>query len=161
MQNLRVFVETPADPVSAVLSDHRETFGFRIVLNNRPDISEMRPRLDHGDTQLKTFFGRFYESLRQYGRLADRIHSACVTMKSIFNDSDIDINDVTIFQALVSRDAVADDMINAGADRLWKAPIVKRGGNCLESIHDVVMADLVKLSGGYTRFNMRPDHVQD
>ena len=59
MQNLRVFVETPADPVSAVLSDHRETFGFRIVLNNRPDISEMRPRLDHGDTQLKTFFGRF------------------------------------------------------------------------------------------------------
>ena len=38
MQNLWIFVETPPDPVSAVLSDHRETFGLRIVLDNRTDI---------------------------------------------------------------------------------------------------------------------------
>ncbi len=56
---------------------------------------------------------------------------------------------------------MTNDMINAGTDRLWEAPIVERGGNRLESIHDVVMTDLVKFSGGYTRFDVRSDHIQD
>jgi len=50
-------------------------------------------------------------------------------MESILDDGNIDIDDVTIFQAFISRDSMTDDMINAGTNRLWKAIVVKWSRN--------------------------------
>ena len=73
---------------------------------------------------------------------------------------DIDVNDIALFQRLIPRYPMADHIINGGADRLRKAPIIKRCGDSLLSIDDIFVADAVQFIGGDTGLNVVPDHIE-
>ena len=66
-------------------------------------------------------------------------------MKSIFDECYIDVNDVAVFENLiVTRDAVADHVINAGTDGFWETPVVERGRNSLLFVDSEFVTDSVQ-----------------
>ena len=45
-------------------------------------------------------------------------------MKAVEIDGHVDVDYVTVFQGSIIGDAVTDDVVDGGADRLWKAAVV-------------------------------------
>lgn len=89
-------------------------------------------------------------------------HLACIPMKALFNDGDIDIDDIAFLENLgVAGDAVANDVIYRGADRFRKTVIIQWRGNGLLHINDVVVTDFVQFSSADTCFYERAYHLED
>src|SRR6185437_8835309 len=57
------------------------------------------------------------------------VHAAGVAMPAIQNDGDVDIHDIAVVQRLVVGNAVTDDVVDRGADRVTVAAIAQAGGN--------------------------------
>ncbi|MNP48987.1 hypothetical protein D3C76_1431430 [compost metagenome] len=110
-------MEDAANTVTAVFAHHGETFCFNEFLDSRTEGTQANAWLDHLQCQVEAFLGHFTQALAQNGRFADDEHLRGVTVVLVFNDSDVDVNDVAIFQQLfVIRDTVADHFINRDAD---------------------------------------------
>ncbi len=80
-------------------------------------------------------------------------------MPAIQDDGHIDIDDVGLQQPPVARDAVADDVVDAGADGFREAAIVQRGGLRVMG-KDEVMAQAIQLGRGDAWAHMGCDHIQ-
>ena len=91
--------------------------------------------------------------------LADAEHAAGVAMPAVDDDCDIDVDDVAVLQPLVAGYAVADDMVDGGADRLRKAAVVqgRRNGAVPD---DEVMAQTIQLARGDAGLNAGRDEIQ-
>ena len=63
-------------------------------------------------------------ALREIG--PDRVHAAGVAMPAVDNQRHVDIDDVAVAQRLWSWNAVADDVVDRGADRMREAAVVER-----------------------------------
>jgi len=90
-----------------------------------PDITQSDARPDQFDAEAHAFVADAGEPPGGNARLADEEHLAGVAVEAILDDRDVDIHGVAPLQHLVARDAVADDMIDRGADGLRKAPVVE------------------------------------
>src|SRR5690606_19629966 len=86
-------------------------------------------------------------------------HAAGIAEPSIENGRDVDIHDVAIAQNLVAGNAVADHVIDGGADRLWIDAIIERAGD-RTVLHVKVVAQGIDLVGGYARLHEVGDVVQ-
>ncbi len=64
------------------------------------------------------------------------------------------LSDVAVLQLLRARDAVADHMVDRGADRFRKAAIVERRRDGVMA-DDEIVAELVELLGGDAGHDMR------
>src|SRR3546814_18309844 len=68
--------------------------------------------------------------------------------------SDLDVDDIPFLQHFRAGNAVADDVIDRGADRLRErrtsaaAAVVQRCRDAVQRADDVLVADAVKLVGG-------------
>jgi len=71
---------------------------------------------------------------------------------AVLDNGDIDVEDVTVLQGFVIGNAMADDMVDRGADRLGEALVVQRGGNGLLNVDDMLVAQAVELLGSDARF---------
>ena len=94
------------------------------------------------------------------GGLADEVHAAGVAVEAVADHGDVDVDDVAGLQALIVRDAVADDVIDRGADGLGEAAVVEVGRHRALHVHDVVVAEPVELLGGHARDDVLADHVE-
>src|SRR5665647_3656550 len=79
-------------------------------------------------------------------------------MPAVLDDSDVDVDDIAFFQSLLVGNAVADLMIDRGANRLrvsvvarWRVVQRRRGGAL--NLSGVVLSDLVQLVGGDAGFD--------
>ncbi|MNO50457.1 hypothetical protein D3C76_408340 [compost metagenome] len=81
-------------------------------------------------------------------------------MVAILDDGDVQVDDVPFPQLLVIGDAVADHIIDRGADGLGEAVIVERGGDGLLYLDDMVVAQGVQLVCGDASLDMGGDHDQ-
>ncbi|RMS02430.1 hypothetical protein ALP75_200820 [Pseudomonas syringae pv. actinidiae] len=88
-------------------------------------------------------------------------HSAGVAVVTVLDDRDVDVQRVAVLELPVAGDAVADHLIDRGADRLGKAFVVQRSRDRLLLVDDVVMADAVQFFGGDARLDMGRDHFQN
>jgi hypothetical protein len=86
-------------------------------------------------------------------------HAAGIAVPAIFDDGDVEIDDVALFETLIARDAVAHDMIDRGADRLGKAAVIEGSRHRLLYVYDVVVAARIEFVGGDTGHHVRCDHV--
>src|SRR3546814_7125268 len=90
--------------------------------------------------------------------LADVVHAAGIAMETILDDSDVDVDDIPFLQHFRAGNAVADDVIDRGADRLRErrtsaaAAVVQRCRDAVQRADDVLVADAVQLVGGTARF---------
>ena len=88
-------------------------------------------------------------------------HDAGIPVVAVLDHGHIDIDDVAVFQfAAVGGDAVADHVVDRGADRAGEAIVVKRGRDGLLGAGNVVVADPVQLAGGHPDLHQRFDHFQ-
>src|ERR1700719_1789547 len=160
MQHLWVFMVDPAYAVAAVLPHHREAIGFRVSLDGMPNVAQLGtgPHLPNAAPHgLVTGNG---QAPGENGGIADKVHAAGVPMESVPDHGDIDIDDVTALQALVTGDAVTHDVVDRGTNGLWEASVVQVGRNGPQLLDDKVMAALVEILGADTRLDKRLDHVQ-
>ena len=124
------------------------------------DVAQGDARPDQVDADAHAFVADARKPLGGNTRLADEEHLAGVAMEAVLDDRDVDIQGVAPLQHLVTRDAVAHDMVDGCADGLRKAPVVEGRRNGLLHVDDVIVADAVQLGSGDAGLNMRPDHLQ-
>ncbi len=80
-------------------------------------------------------------------------------MPAVQDHGDVDVQDVAVLQLPLAGNAVADDVVDRGADRLRIAAIVQRRRHRAMR-DDEVVAQLVQRAGRHARPHMRGDHVQ-
>ena len=65
-----------------------------MLLDNMADITQMCARLDQLDAQFQAFMCDLADPFRAHSRVSNKKHLAGITVIAIFNDSDIDIDDI-------------------------------------------------------------------
>ncbi len=110
--------------------------------------------------------GELAQTLGGDGAFAHDEHAAGVAMPAIFDDGDVDVDDVAFFQRLVIGYAVAHLVVDRGANRLGirvvaRGVVVQRRWNGLLNLSDVVVAKLVQLVGRDTGNNVRGEEIQN
>ena len=126
MQHIRGFVEALADAMAAEIPHHGEALGFDESLDGVADIAEGGAGFHHRDAAHQRFVGDLHQALGAGAGLARDIHAAGIAVPAVQDHRDVDIQDVAV-QQFFAGDAVADDMVDRGADRFRIAAIVERG----------------------------------
>src|SRR3546814_481916 len=98
---------------------------------------------------------------RQHRGFASVVHAAGITVEAILDHGNVDIHDITVLEHLGrARDAVADDVVDRGAQGLGKTAIADVGRDRALHIDDVVVADAVEFLGGDAGAHVLTDHLQ-
>src|SRR5579864_4015795 len=160
MQNLRILVVHAADTVATIFTHHRVVPFFDERLNGVPDIAEPCARFHGFNTAPHCLEARLRQPLRVSRRFANEIHPAGVTVETIPDDSDVNVDDVTSLEPLVIRYAMTNHVIHGSADGLRKPAIIEVCRNRPLDLDDIVVADTVEFLRGHTGDDVLPDHVE-
>src|SRR5690606_9731097 len=79
----------------------------------------------NGDAAHQTFIGDFEETLSSAFDLANRIHAAGIAVPTIDDICDVNVDNITFTQRLIIRNAMANNVIDRGANRLHVTTITK------------------------------------
>ncbi len=87
-------------------------------------------------------------------------------MPTIFDHSDVYIDDIAFFECLVIGDAVADLVIDGCADGfgvgvVTAGVVVQRSGDSLLNLGDVIVGQFVEFVGGNTGYDMGAKVIQN
>ena len=98
-------------------------------------------------------------------RLADVEHPAGVAVEAVLDHRDVDVHDVAGLQDAIPRNAVADLVIDRGADRLRERRVagrcvVERRRHGLLHLDHVVVAQAIEVVGGDAGGHVRRDVVE-
>ncbi len=165
MQYLRLFVEYLADAVATEFADYAVAGFFSVLLDHIADIAQMRARFDLGNAQPHALVGDVAQAFGHDRRFADVEHAAGVAVIAVLDYGDVEIYDVAVFQYLVARDAVADDVIDRCADgfrigRIARRTIIQRSRDGILHICHVFVAQAVQLAGGDADFDKGRDVIE-
>ena len=167
MQHLRLGVELLAGAVAAELAHHAVAMAFHVLLDRMTDIAQARARLDLLDADPHRFVGDAQQASDKglYRRFTtDDEHAAAIAVPAVGGRRDVDVDDVAFFQGLVIRDAVADLVVDRGADRLGVGRMAGRGivQRCRHRTArgGVFGAQAIQLVGGHAGHDKRRDVVE-
>src|SRR6266581_2910930 len=165
VQNLRLFVEFSPDSMAAELAHDAVTVAFGMLLDRRADVTEKSPGAHLADAEPHALVSGLAQPLRLNGGFADIVHAAGIAVKAVFNHGDVDIQDVPRLEHALPWNAVADLVVDRGADRLRKGlvaggSVVQRSRDRLLLLDDQVMAKTVELAGRDSRLDARGDEVE-
>src|SRR5690606_24213499 len=159
VQNVGAVVEDAADAVAAEVADHRHALGLDDLLNGVADVAEGGAGLDDGQARGKRVIGDLDQLAGAGVDLADRVHAAGVAVPTVDDDRVVDVDDVAFLENLVARNAVADDVVDRGADGLFVALVAEAGGQA--AVVEGELADaVVNLAGGDAGLDVLRDHVE-
>src|SRR5258706_12803516 len=153
-------VEDAPEPVAAEVAHHRAALlVLGEGLDGVADVARRGARLHHGDAAHHGVIRDLDQTLRFALHLADVIHAARVAVPAIEHDGHVDVEDVAVFQGPVARDAVTDDVIDRGAERVAIAAIAETGRQ--RAVRDrVFVGDLVERGGGYAGPHFRDEEIE-
>ena len=80
------------------------------------------------DAAHQAVIGHFGQALGFDRRRANIEHARCIAIPAIKNDSNVDIQNITITKRFWPGDSVTNNMIKRNAGRFWKAFIIQRRG---------------------------------
>src|SRR5689334_11353449 len=112
VQDLWIFVVDASYAVAAVLAHDGIIPLFDEGLNSVADVSETRARFDGLDAPPHRFEAGLGEALGMGRRLPDEIHAACVAVKPIADNCDVDVDDIASLEALIVRYPVTHHVIH-------------------------------------------------
>jgi len=166
MQHLGLFVEAFANTVAAKFTHDAKALAFGEFLNGKANVTQMHAGFDHHDALPHGFVGEGAQTLGGDGHLAHMEHAAGVTVPAIFDDGHIDIDNVALFERLVIGDAMADLVVDRGADglgvgRIAATGVVQGRGDGVLHLGDVVVRQFVDFVGGHTGFDEGRQVVQN
>ena len=86
------------------------------------------------------------------GRFSHNEHAAGIAMPTIFDDGDVDVDDIAFFEQLFVGNAVADLMVDGSADglgigRVTGRLVIQGGRNGALNMDHEIMGQLVQLIG--------------
>ena len=81
-------------------------------------------------------------------------------MPAIDDHCHVDVDNVTIAQRLIVRDAVADDVVDRGAERMTVSAVSKAGGNSLMVDH-IFIGESIERRRADARSNLRRQKIED
>jgi len=86
-------------------------------------------------------------------------------VESVLDDRDVDVEGVALLEHAVPGNAVADLVVDRGADRLGEGlvarrRVVQRGWHGALDADHVSVAEVVQLAGGHARLHVRGDVVE-
>jgi hypothetical protein len=101
------------------------------ALDRGADVAQMSAGCDRANAAPHRFVRHFDQPLGLNGRRADVEHAAGVTVKTILDHGDVDVDDVAALELLVPGNAMADHVIDrrtqrglqamsGGAERAWR-----------------------------------------
>ena len=166
VQHLGLFVKALADAVATELAHHAETLAFGKLLDGVAYVAQMDAGFDHLDAMPHGVVGHRAQPFGCDGDIANHEHAAGIAMPAVFDHGDVHVDDIALFQGLVIGNAMADLVVDGGADRLGvglvaSTRVVQRGGNGLLHVHDVVVGQFVDFVGGDAGFDKRRQIVQN
>ena len=91
-----------------------------------PYVAQGVARLDHPNPAPHAFVCRLGQTFGKDGWFSDEVHSARITEPAFFDDGHIDVEDITVFKHLVTRNAMANLMVDRCADGAWKGGVAWR-----------------------------------
>jgi hypothetical protein len=118
MKHLGFFVKPGADAMAAELADHRIAGLLGILLNRVTDVTEVRAGPDLHNAEPEALESDLAQPSCLHGGLADLKHAAAVAMVAVADHRHIDVDDVAVLQLPITGDAMADLVVDRGADRL-------------------------------------------
>jgi len=166
MQHLGLLVELAADAVAAELAHHGKPALLGVRLDRRADVAQPRPGTHLADAEPHAFESHVDQAPRLDARLADIEHPAAVAVEAVLDHGDIEVQDVAGLEDPLTGYAVADLVVDRGADRLGERPvagrrIVERRRYGALHLDHVLMAQVVQLAGGNPRAHVGRDEVED
>ncbi len=132
-----------------------------MALDDMANVAQGGAGADLGQAQAQGLLGYLDQAAGEDRRIADKEHLAGVTVVAILDDSDVDVEDITFFQALVAGDAMTDLVVDRGADGAGKTPVIqgRRDGSLL--LDDEVVTAAVEFLRGHARDHVVLDHFQN
>ena len=87
------------------------------------------------------------------GGIAHNEHAACVTMPTVFDDGNVDVDDIAFFEHLVIGNAVANLMVDGGANglrvgRITRRLVVEGRWDGALNLNHEIMGQFVQFVGG-------------
>src|SRR6266705_2955608 len=145
VQNLRLFVEFSPDSMAAELAHDAVAVGFGMLLDRRADVTEKSPGTHLTDAEPHALVSGLAQPFCLDRRFADVVHAAGIAVKTVLDHGDVDVQDVARLEHALPRNAVADLVVDRGADRLRKGliagrSVVERGRDRLLLLDDQLMA---------------------
>ena len=128
-------VEHLAEPVAAEVADDRIAVALGVALDRVRDVAHAVAGLRLLDAEHQAFVRDVDEALRLDRDVADQVHAAGVAVPAVDDRRHVDIDDVAVAQRLVVGDAVADDMVDAGAAAVRETAIAERRGDAAAVEH--------------------------
>ena len=142
------------DTMATVFAHHRAMIRLGVFLDGMADIAQVDTRLDQVNANAQAFMADAGQAFGSDLWFADEKHFTGVTVKAVLDDGDIDIDAITLFQQFVTGDAVADYMVDRGADRFGKATVIEGCRDGLLLVDNILVTDTVKFLGGHTRYHV-------
>jgi hypothetical protein len=87
------------------------------------------------------------------GGIAHNEHAACITVPTVFDDGDVDVDNIAFLSTFVIGNAVANLMVDGGANglrvgRVARRLVIEGGWNGALNLNHVIMGQLVQFVGG-------------
>src|SRR6266481_1488423 len=112
MKYLWFFMKTLADTMPAEFAHHAIAQRLDKTLDSMTDITQVSAWLDGTYAAPHRLIGDFTQTLGLNGRYADIKHAAAVAVIAVFDDSDVQIDNVAVFQHFVAGNTVTHLMID-------------------------------------------------
>mmetsp|Transcript_82607 Transcript_82607/g.221499 ORF Transcript_82607/g.221499 Transcript_82607/m.221499 type:complete len:267 (+) Transcript_82607:310-1110(+) len=161
VQDVGVVVEDLAHAVAAEVLGRGEPLLGDDVLDDAADLRVGHARLADGDGGLPGLVRGLDQVLARRVHLPHAEHLAAVAVVAVVEDRHVDVDHVAVQQQRGGGgDAVADDLVDAGADALWVPLVVERGGVC-PPLHRLLVHKLVDLVRRHSHPERFPGHVQN
>ena len=159
MQNVRGIVEHLANPVAAKVPHHGIAFGFSERLDRVADVAGGGAGADLGDSPHHRLIGYIAQPFCLTIGRARCVHAAAVPVPAVHRRRHVYVQHVPVFQDFVTGDAMANDMVDRGADRTRIAAIIQWGQKPAVIQHEF-SADHIQVPGGDAGLHELGDMVQ-
>ncbi len=126
VNDVRLVVEEPADAVAAKIAHDAHVVRLDHRLDGGADVADHSAGADRGDAGHHRLIGDLDETFGAARHLAHEIHAARIAVPAVEHKRHVDVDDVALAQRLVVGNAVADHVVDRGADRLAVAAIHQR-----------------------------------
>src|SRR6266704_1037625 len=165
VQNLRFFVEFSPDSMAAEFAHDAVAVAFGMLLDRRADVTEISSGAHLPDAEPHALVSGLAQPFCLDRRLADVVHAAGIAVKTVLDHGDVDVQDIASLEHALPWNAVADLVVDRGADRFGKGlvagrGVIQRGGDCLLLLDDQVMAKTVEFAGRDSGLDVRGDEVK-
>jgi len=124
-------MEDAVDAVSNVRPDNTASLGLGVRLDHITELSEQSARLHQLDGLLETLTRSLDDAHRVRVRLGPVTNVVCfveIAVEALVVEGHVEVNNIAVEKNTLIGDAVADDLVDRGADGLWEVVIVERGG---------------------------------